>query len=304
MSAQAVSLFIGMVTHARSRFDANGAARGLVDSLAKEAGRLGMNVVAAVSDRDDYDPKRYPLTRWELIRSAVYQARLEHRWRRYVADAAAAGAVDRGLDLVLWGGMTVKRTADSLAPRPWGPTEGLAGTKSAVRLINIDLSHLRLMDEAAASGCEWVLILEDDAGTADAESAVRDVASVMAALADTHTGFVTMSESIGHDALGVGGILTPAPDLDNGAMFGRELWRASRPVTNTVCANLYRPWLLAMVRAEIGRQGLLPVAPIDWRLNAALMVLYEKGVVDSETCLWARPGVFTQRSMHDSVTRP
>jgi hypothetical protein len=111
-----------------------------------------------------------------------------------------------------------------------------------------------------------------------------------------------MSESIGLRELGVEGILAPAPELDHAAMSGRALWRASRPITNTVCANLYRRGLLAMVREEIGRQGLVPVAPIDWRLNEALMSLFEKGAVDSETCLWLRPGVFVQRSMHGSVT--
>lgn len=301
MSAQAPSLFIGMVTHARSRFNADGAANRMMESLALAAEALGIDVVSVVGDRDDYDPVQFPMSRMNLIRWAVHQARLEYRWRRYLAAGGADDLAVHGRDLLIWGAMTAKRAVESVSPHPWDAVEDLTGAKAAVRLLNIDLSHLRLMDEAAKSGCDWVLILEDDAGFSDPDVAMREVAGVMAAIADTGAGFVSLSESLGLNELGVGGILAPAPDLESGIASKRSLWRASRPVTNTVCANLYRRGFLAMVREEIGRQGLVPVAPIDWRLNAALMALFEGGRVDSQTCLWLRPGAFVQRSMHGSV---
>ena len=298
MSTQSPSLFIGMVTHARSRFNSEGAAVSLVESLELHARNLGIDVVSTVSDRDDYDPERFPVTRRALIHWSAHQAWLEYRWRRYLAAAGDYGVLGLGLDLAKWGGMTVKRSALSLAPRPWLTVGDLVGSRAAVRLINIDLSHLRLMDEAADSGCDWALILEDDAGASDPEEAMKKVAGAMSALAGSRAGFVSMSESIGLGELGVEGILTPAANVNDSALPGGTLWRASRPVTNTVCANLYRTEFLSLVREEIGRQGLLPVAPIDWRLNSALMVLFARGAVDADTCLWLRPGAFVQRSMH------
>jgi hypothetical protein len=291
-----------MVTHVRSRFNSDGAATRLAHELGAAAADLGLPVTVAISDRDDYDPGTYPITRGELVRSAVHQARLEYRWRRYLAAGNdAGGTAAHARDLAMWAGMTAKRVPQALAPFPTKPTAELSGTKAAVRLLNIDLSHLRLMDEALASGAQWALLLEDDAGATKASAAMAVISALMTAVADDGTGFVNVSESIGLAELGVERILTPAVGPGLGPGSGHSMWRASRPVTNTVCANLFRTGFLAVLRAEIVRQGLLPVAPIDWRVNAALLALHARGEVGGGTCAWVRPGVFTQRSMHGSV---
>ncbi len=86
------TLFVGVVTHERSRFRLDGSLDGLLDALAGSARAAGCQVRAVISARDDYDPRRFPLTRGLVVRSAIAQARLEYRWRRYPAAGPCATA--------------------------------------------------------------------------------------------------------------------------------------------------------------------------------------------------------------------
>lgn len=283
------SLFVGMVTHARSRFNTDGAASTLARSLADETASLGIVTQVLVSDRDDYNPDTMPVSRRTLVTSAVHQASLEHRWRRYLADGGAPARHAAG-DRLFRIGMTGKRVVTSLSD---------SGSKAAVRLINIDLSHLRLMTAALAAQTDWVLVLEDDAGIGDAATAARQLAWLVEALEPTEVAFASLSQSLSLAELGVSGLLQPAPDLDVPEDLGFGLLRASRPITNTVCATLYRADYLAALRSLILKRGLIPIAPIDWRVNEAVMDLHASGALGSRSCVWASPGIVIQRSMHD-----
>jgi len=292
------SVFVGMVTHARSRFNVDGAAASMTLGLAEQLREVGLEVEVFVSDRDDYDPVAMPLRRTTLVRSAVHQAALERRWRRYLVAGGAAG---RGAasDLVVQTGMAGKRVSQSIGRQPWKAAPDLPGAKAVTRLLNIDLSHLRLMAEADAYSSEWTLILEDDAGVADLALAARQLAWLTAALSDTYVDFASLSESLSLDELGVAELLQPAGDIPVPTNLGLVLMRATRPITNTVCATLYRTSYLRKLRASILRSGLSPVAPIDWRVNEAIMDLVDQGELDEQSCVWVKPGIFLQRSMHD-----
>jgi len=274
------SVFVGVVTHPRSRFHANGThtATALVESL-KE---LGVNADLLISDRNDYDPAVMGIDRSVLARSAIHQADLEHRWRRYLAAGGAAAARSGVADRFARAGMALKRLASR-------------DSAAAIRLLNIDLSHLRLMEAAVGSGATWSLILEDDAGTSDARNTAETVNGLIAAMDTTDVRFVNLSESLSFEELGVAGLLAPAVDIPS---VGPQLLRAIRPVTNTVCATLYRTSYLAVLRASIVHRGLVPIAPIDWRVNEVVMDLFDQGVLDSGSCVWVQPGVFVQQSMH------
>jgi hypothetical protein len=76
------------------------------------------------------------------------------------------------------------------------------------------------------------------------------------------------------------------------------VFAASRPITNTVCANLVRSDFAGRLAAGIRQRGLIPVAPIDWRVNEVVMDLFDSGELDATSCLWVSPGLFVQRSMH------
>lgn len=267
------ALFVGLVTHERSRFRERGEATvaALVDGL----GDLGVPTTVLVSAADAHDAQRLPIDGAERRRSARYQADLEYRWRRYLGvGAARAGAL---------------RTA-------MGLRRSLSLTDSdLVRLLNIDLSHLRCLDEGVASGRPWVLVLEDDARLPASGDAARPLAGLLDALVDRPVVLASLSQSIDLDRLGVAHLLTPDPSI---ALPGTTVLTAARPVTNTVCATLYRADFAAEVAAAIRGRGLLPVAPIDWRLNEVILTMVADGRLDGRSCVWTDPGLFVQGSMH------
>ena len=285
-------VFVGLVTHRRSRFDADGTAtrqaQELVDALARRDAGGGL----LVSDRDDYDPENLPLDRPQLLRSARYQADLEHRWRRYLAESGgrpARGAVLDGLAAVA---MSAKRQVETGALLPGG--DGADGRRAATRLLNIDLSHLRALDAGVESGAGWVLVLEDDARVLDVEVAAADLLAAVDAVAQTPVAFCSLSESIALDRLGVDGLLG-GPLAADGPPW---LVRTRTPITNTVCANLYRASFARDLADGIRRRGLLPVAPIDWRVNEQVLDMVAAGRLGPDSCAWAVPGIFLQASMH------
>jgi hypothetical protein len=286
------SVFVGLVTHPRSRFNADGTAtrqaQAIVDALVRRHAGAGL----LVSDRDDYDPVTMPLDRTELLRSARYQADLEHRWRRYLAAGGGWPAWGALADTVISAVMSVKREAGTGALLPWG--DGAAGRAAATRLLNIDLSHLRTLESAVASGSEWVLVLEDDARVDDADAAADDLLAVVETLTPTPVAFASLSESISLDRLGVEAMIG-GPVASDGPPW---LVRTSRPITNTVCANVYRASFAAELAAGIRARGLTPVAPIDWRLNEQIMRMMAGGRLGPDSCAWAIPGLFRQASMH------
>ena len=274
-------VFAGLVTHARSSFNADGAATAQLDALAAGLRERGLSVDTIVSDRDDYDAARWPLTRGEIARSAVSEVLLEHRWRRYLAAGGGRPARPGWWDAMVTGAMLVRRVAR-------------ARRAMCVRLVNIDLSHLRVMTAAQDAGARWTLILEDDARASDVDAVAARLADLLPLLEASDIEFVNLSESLPLSTLRVEGIIG-GPALPDGPAW---LVGARRPVTNTVCATLYRDTLLREIRTGIEDRGLVPVVPIDWRVNEQVMRLVDDRRMGPQSCAWVRPGPFLQGSMH------
>lgn len=280
-------LSLAVVTHARSRFNVDGDAGRRLALLGDALARQGAVVSTLVSDRDDYDSTRYPLSRSDLVRSAWHQSRLELRWRRYLQDGGLSAR-----DAAVFVAMSGRRVVESALGGVWNGAERRYGRIAARRLINIDLSHLRALEQAPADG--WVLILEDDARMADPHRTAGAILDLIRTIDTTPVVLASLSESIDPAVLGVQHLLTPAQEhLD-----GRDVLRASRPVTNTVCATLYRSSFAMEVARRIRSRGLVPVAPIDWRLNEVLLDLWDAEALGPQSCLWVSPGLFMQGSMH------
>jgi len=282
-------VFIGVVTHEGSRFREPATAQ--LDALAARARDRGWQVATAVNAHDGYSREEFPLGRGVILRSALAQARLEHRWRRYLAHGEelppVAGAARWIRDAALLAGTATVRSARYLGPRPLSPVDRLPGSSAVVRLLNIDLSHIDLLQQAQES--DWALILEDDAQAEGGPAAMDRVLDAFDALAGTPVAFINASRSIDHDALGVAGLLGPRVD-------GR---RAARiPITNTVCAVAYSASTLAWLPHAIEGSGLMPVVPIDWRLNRAVMDAVHERRLGPDACVWLDPAPFVQGSMH------
>lgn len=163
------------------------------------------------------------------------------------------------------------------------------------RLVNIEIAHLTLMDRGLDSKADWVLILEDDA-SADVDAAARAIAEIMAERKDDRQPlFVNMSRSFNEQELGVEDSLLPPITLSGGEF---TYLPSTAPMTNTVCAVLYRRSFLVDLRAELEQIPVDPVLPIDWKLNAALMAMHRRNYFqpgDTWTCLDAP---IVQGSMH------
>ena len=72
------------------------------------------------------------------------------------------------------------------------------------------------------------------------------------------------------------------------------------PVTNTVCAILYRTSFLRELLAVWAELPVEPVIPIDWKLNKALMMLHGRGLLPAGSAWNVEPAPIVQMSMAEA----
>jgi hypothetical protein len=161
--------------------------------------------------------------------------------------------------------------------------------KAYQRLINIDLSHRRILEEGLKSGASLIVVLEDDASELNVQQ-VQVFADVIRLASDQGVDFINLSESISLQDLGVTRILSRGTIIPG--MNENQVIAMDTPVTNTVCANIYGSNFATLFASYLIEDRLTPVIPIDWRLNQVLMEHPDT------RCWWVRPGLFLQRSMH------
>ena len=286
-------LFIGVVSHATSRFASNCGPDGFAHRLSVRLALEGMDCSIVVNTRDDHDPVAIPVTATVVDDSLDATFRLEKQW----ADYLAAGGGRRSGP---WVGIVTRLRSARAHRRARRPVDGAAGvtrgTRMVERLINIELSHLHLLRTGVRSQAPWILILEDDAGCLDIEDCA---AGVHALLTDpVGPAYVNLSRSFSPSALGIDGLLTESGTLRWQGHESRRVLAASRPVTNTVCAIAYRREFAVRLVAELEAMPMTPVVPIDWKLNAALMSMFEAGWVGCGDCWLVEPAPIIQMSMH------
>ncbi len=241
-----------------------------------------------VSDEDSYTYVLLDLGRAQVVASIRAELRSEQRWRLYVSGNQPS--------LRLTAFMSARRAwrVLRLAP-PWRRHIEVdePGPRMVRRLVNIELSHLAVMRAAVQSGARWSLVVEDDASATDAGQFAAELLRFMKS-ADERGQPVTMnlSESFTPAQLGLDHLLSPAP---RGASDPAWMtFRAQRPVTNTVCAVLYRRDYLMRLLAELEAIPLSPVIPIDFKVNEAVMRLAP--TMSPGDCWVASPAPLAQRS--------
>ena len=259
---------MGLVTHEGSRFRTQGMAT--LESVSAAAKAAGIDVRVLVSDRDDADPGQHSVTRGTVAASARHQAELEARWRAHVAGRGVS-SVPSPLTL----GMQARRSFDSV--------------ESVVRLLNIDYSHLRVWRHALATGASAALVIEDDAQLVNVHVG-EFLAALLPHIRD-HSVLVNCSRSIAVRDLGITEILREATMKLQ--LQEVRVTETDRVITNTVCANLYNREFLTRLVTFIDRSGLVPVVPIDWRVNEFLLLYPETKT------WWVDPAPFVQGSMHE-----
>ena len=275
--------FIGVVSHEGSRFAISQSYEGLAEILRLQFLDAGATTAVQVNTRNLHDPEALP------IDSAVVQATLSAELHLQAQWAAYLRAGDRAS--VVEGVRNVVRSTRRIVRRFRAPSPA-----SVTRLVNIELSHLNLMRAGLESGAGWVLILEDDAFTPDPTDCAQGLLGLMRDCPTT-VDYVNVSQSFTNTQLGIEHLLNTAAALRWTGSVSRDVLSASRPVTNTVCAILYRREFLISLVDEMHELPMTPVVPIDWKLNIALMRLFESGRLRDGSCLLVDPAPIDQMSM-------
>lgn len=277
----ALDLFIGVVSHARSRFADSQGPEGLGARLGDALGLLGRSTELRVNTENLFDATAHPLGTSEVKSSLDECARIENAWAEFLLAGSAPSTKHRAAKGARW----VTRQWHRLRP----PDE-----RSWVRLANIELSHVDLLRSGLASGAKWILILEDDAESADVVDCATGISRLMEAA--TSAGFVNLSQSFSMSELGIKSLLRPS-GISWGGGIARHVLAADRPITNTACAILHQRSFAEKLVAELEARPLIPLVPIDWKVNEVLMSLYATDSSSFGTCLVVTPGPMVQRSM-------
>lgn len=286
-------LCIGIVTHPSSRHFAEVTDPAFAEGFRSAAKTAGLRVELHINERNAFDDAGSRLTGMSVLHAAWFQARLEAAWHRYLTGSGVLAVLARRA------GILALRLREYLRPIRSRGRLAISGERMCRRLANIELSHLDLIRRAVDGGAPWILILEDDAHAADLDALMGDVRAIMESAGPAGSPqYVSLSESFDAARLGVHGLMAP---MEVTGVRGVVL-RARKPVTNTVCAVLYRAEFAATVLRDCEELGLFPICAIDWKLNAVLMGMHAAGEIGEGDCWFVEPGPFRQRSMHAGGT--
>jgi len=236
------------------------------------------------------DPATIDLSTGALRASIRTEYAVEASWRSHLRSEAKGSQVP--IDL------KIRKALALLRARAWGKSGSKAskrGQRRLLRLANIEAAHMAILTSAADSGCQWALVLEDDAVAANVP-ALADalVAHLSGWNATDQPEYVNMSESFSLSKLGIDHLMKHHGTWDSAC----AVLSAERPVTNTVCAILYRSTFLKDLLRTFQKIPMEPIVPIDWKLNAALMRLVREGRIGSGDCFTLEPAPIRQSSMH------
>lgn len=287
-ASSAIDLFIGIVTHPFSRYLNEVANPTYADRLMSSARGAGLGVQVIVNPRNAFDESERAITAVDVLRAAWFQARLEASWHHYLTGSRGVAQVARRI------GILALRLREYLVPVRQKGRWVLRGSIMCRRLANIELSHLELLREAVDRNAEWILILEDDAQAADLNAVMRDLAAIIAhGRGSSSPQYVSLSASFDDARLGIGDLVEPIEV----PAIAKVILSADRPVTNTVCAVLYRASFARELLRACNEMGMFPICAIDWKLNAVLMRMHARGKIGAGDCWLMEPGPFVQRSM-------
>jgi len=274
------SVFIGLVSHAKTSFPQSHERGGLAATLSRAFGQLGIECSIHVNNRNMFDEYPFPLT-VEMSRESVWQEiRLEAKWSEFL---------ERRHNFRQFVRLTARRARFFL---DWKKNSKDLELR---RLLNIEYSHVDLYRRAVKSEAEWALILEDDAESMD----INDLVSGLVSLTESNSNakLINLSASFTLDQIGVRHLLSLIEGLSWSGGATREVLGSRKPATNTVCAIAFRTDFLAQVLADFDSQPAFPVLPIDWKLNETLMRMYGTGEIGANECLFIEPAPIVQLSM-------
>ena len=280
------SMFIGLVTHPKTRFPEASGPAGLAELLAQELASLGWSAQSSVMSENLIDSSILTLTHSNISDAVRLEMKIEQDWNEF--QHRKVDATKRHIWLRI---REIFRLAKLQIPTA---SARESARRQMVRLANIEMAHLMLLQEGEESGADWILILEDDAINSDVPRLSRELDRHLRLWGGQPQPFyVNLSRSFSLDRLKHGGSLTREGPWSQDS----HILSSTIPFTNTVCAVLYRKEFLQALNRELKSIPLEPVVPIDWKINMALMNLSGKGLLGKGDCYTIDPAPILQGSM-------
>ena len=274
------TLFIGLVSHEKSSFTQSVGPQGLVEQLSARLSILGVSNHVRINLSNLFDDNNFLLTDHMSRESVREEIRLESQWFQFLERD------DKLSQLVRVLGRRAKFFLD------W---QRNSQDRELRRLLNIEYSHVDLYRAAVELGASWAIILEDDAASSDVNGLVGGLLTLIQS--NSNVKMINLSESFTLDQIGIRHLLRPLDGFHWVGNSARRLLGARKPATNTVCAIAFRTDFLTEILADFDAQPAFPVVPIDWKVNATLMRLYESGAIGANECLFIEPAPIIQLSM-------
>ena len=265
MAQVPADVFVGLITHPRSRFPQAQGPAGLLATIAEKLPNEGLSVATDVCSEDLVTPGQLSITPKSVRASIAREMEIENQWREYLNEAPAHVTTRTFL-----AARKVSRLLKTAPPWRRSFQDSDKAAKALTRLANIELAHLTVMHHAAESGAPWALLLEDDAVAPDPDTFVADLAEFLIKSQDSaHSlSMMNLSESFSIEQLGIQRLLSEQVQKSPRSWPSRV---SAKHVTNTVCAVLYQRNFLEDLLSIIDRIPLEPVVPIDFKINDALM---------------------------------
>ena len=276
----------GLVTHPKTQFPEASGPTGLAGLLTQELTSLGWSTHLSIVGENLIDSSLLTLTQSSITNSVRREMNIEQDWNEFQHQRVGA----------LKGRVLLRLRRIFRLAKMHMPTASArdSARRQILRLANIELAHLTLLQEGEGSEADWVLILEDDAINPDVPGFSRELDRHLRLWdGQAQPSYVNFSKSFSLER------------LKHGRSFKHEgLWShdshilsSTVPFTNTVCAVLYRREFLQELNRELKAIPLEPVVPIDWKINLALMSLSGKGLIAKGDCYTVDPAPILQGSM-------
>lgn len=170
-------------------------------------------------------------------------------------------------------------------------------SKYAQRQANISNNHIDILSNLNTIENRWIINLEDDIKInkdLDIRKNIFQLIKKMNEYADIK--IINLSNSFSDYELGIEGIKIKKIDIDNENTKFINIY--AYPVSNTVCATLYRTDVLSKLIKELKNMEKYVFIPIDHKLNISLHKMLKKGEIKETAYASLDPGMFIQGSIH------
>jgi hypothetical protein len=153
------------------------------------------------------------------------------------------------------------------------------------------------MNLSLKSNKRYVLILEDDFLIEDIEAIIKILKfATSAEVSKSNVQLVNLSKSFSYLELGFQNFV--GSSIKDVSYPNYTIDILKYPVTNTVCATLYKTDFLIKLTSELESQKQISIIPIDHKINIALNKLLKKGLIEKECYGSSNPSLFIQGSLH------